>query len=153
MSAVYQRAADSYSSLELETSIAGASPQRLIVMLYDGALKAVFTAKAAMARGDVAAKGEALSKAIAIVDEGLRPALDMQAGGDIAQNLAALYTYISTRLLYANLKNDQASLDEAARLLSELKQAWDALEQRAKPAAQPQPEPVARRASVSFGKA
>jgi flagellar protein FliS len=151
---MYQRAANSYSSLEVETSIAGASPQRLIVMLYEGALKCVFTAKAAMARGDIPAKGEALSKAISIVDDGLRGALDMQSGGEIARNLASLYEYICNRLLYGNLKNDQASLDEAARLLSELKQAWETLEQQSKPAVQaPAAEPVERRASMSFGKA
>jgi flagellar protein FliS len=123
-------------------------------MLYDGALKAVFAAKAAIARKDVAAKGEALSKAIAIIDEGLRAALNVEAGGEIAQNLMALYEYISMRLLHANLKNDAASLDEAARLLADLKSAWEELEQRARPTvAVPVEQPPERRASVSLGKA
>ena len=79
MSASIQRALSSYSALEVETGVASASPQRLIIMLYDGALKSVFAAKAAMARGDVAGKGEALSKAISIIDEGLRAALNLEA--------------------------------------------------------------------------
>jgi flagellar secretion chaperone FliS len=148
-----ERALSSYSALEVETGVESASPQRLIIMLYDGALKSVFAAKAAMTRGDVATKGEALSKAISIIDEGLRAALNVEGGGDIAQNLMALYEYISTRLLHANLKNDVKSLDEAARLLSELKNAWEALEQRDKPAAALPVEPLERRASVSLGKA
>src|SRR5262245_52783790 len=112
-------AAMAYSSLDIETGIAGASPQRLIVMLYDGALRAIFDAKVAMARSEIAQKGGAISKAIAIIQEGLRPALDLNAGGEIAANLMALYDYIVTRLLYANLKNDPHSLDESAHLLSE----------------------------------
>ncbi len=153
MTASVQRALSSYSTLEVETGVESASPQRLIIMLYDGALKCVFAAKAAMARNDIAGKGAALSKAISIIDEGLRAALNLQDGGEIAQNLMALYEYISTRLLHANLKNDPQSLDEAARLLSELKTAWDLLEQRDRPVAVAPVEPAERRASVSLGKA
>ena len=153
MSASIQRALSSYSALEVETGVAAASPQRLIIMLYDGALKSVFAAKAAMARGDVASKGEALSKAISIIDDGLRSTLNLEAGGEIAQNLMALYEYISSRLLQANLKNDAPALDESARLLSELKGAWEILEQRDKPAAVVPVEPLERRGSVSLGKA
>jgi flagellar protein FliS len=147
------RAATAYSSLDVETGVAGASPQKLVLMLYDGALKAIFDAKVAMARSEIPLKGSAISKAIAIIDEGLRPALDMNAGGEIAANLMALYDYISGRLLYANIKNDPHSLDESARLLSELRSAWETLDQRTRttpqaPVTAPQP-----RAPVSFGKA
>jgi flagellar protein FliS len=153
MAASIDRALQSYASLELETGVPNASPQRLIVMLYDGALKSVFAAKAAMVRGDTPAKGAAVSKAVAIIDEGLRAALNVDAGGEIAQNLLALYDYISSRLLHANLKNDVDLLDEVARLLTELKHAWEILEQRDKPAAAVPAEPLERRASVSLGKA
>jgi flagellar protein FliS len=146
------RAVTAYSSLDVETGVAGASPQKLVLMLYDGALKAIFDAKVAMARSEIPLKGSAISKAIAIIDEGLRPALDMNAGGEIAANLMALYDYIGSRLLYANLKNDPHSLDESARLLSELRAAWETLDQRSRatphvPVTAPQPH-----ASVSFGK-
>lgn len=153
MTAFTARALNSYSALEVETGVESASAQRLIIMLYDGALKSVFAARAAMERRDVAAKGAALSKAISIIDEGLRAALNVDAGGEIAQNLLALYEYISSRLLHANLKNDVDLLDEAARLLTELKHAWEILEQRDKPAVAVPIEPLERRASVSLGKA
>ena len=153
MTTLVERALNSYSALEIETGVESASPQRLIIMLYEGALKSVFAAKAAMARGDVGARGEALSKAISIVDEGLRAALNLESGGEIAQNLMALYDYISTRLLHANLKNDASSVDEAARLLGELKQAWEVLERRERPPAVVPMEPLERRPSVSLGKA
>ena len=65
----------------------------------------------------------------------------------------ALYEYISSRLLQANLKNDATALDEPARLLSELKGAWELLEQRDKPAAVVPVEPLERPGSVSLGKA
>jgi flagellar secretion chaperone FliS len=153
MTAFTARALNSYSALEVETGVESASPQRLIIMLYDGALKSVFAARAAMERRDIAGKGAALSKAIAIIDAGLRAALNVDAGGEIAQNLLALYDYISSRLLHANVKNDVESLDEAARLLAELKHAWEILEQRDKPVAAVPAEPLERRASVSLGKA
>lgn len=153
MTALTARALNSYAALEVETGVESASPQRLIIMLYDGALKSVYTARAAFERRDVAAKGAALSKAISIIDQGLRAALNVEAGGEIAQNLVALYDYISSRLLHANLKNDIESLDEAARLLTELKHAWEILEQRDKPAAAVPVEPLERRPSMSLGKA
>ena len=152
MTALVERALKSYSALEV-TTVESASPQQLIIMLYDGALKSVFAAKAAIAHGDVAARGAALSKAISIIDEGLRAALNLETGGEIAQNLMALYDYISTQLLQANVKNDVKSVDEAARLLGELKQAWELLEQRERPPAVVPMEPPERRPSVSLGKA
>ncbi len=151
--ALMARAMNTYSTLEVETGVASASPQRLVIMLYDGALKAIFAAKAAMAQGNTAGKGEAISKAIAIVDEGLSATLDMDGGGEIATNLAALYDYIGSRLLYANLKNEQGSLDESARLLSELRGAWEELEQRSRSAEQVMAAaPAGSRVPVSFGK-
>jgi flagellar protein FliS len=147
------RAVTAYSSLDIETGIAGASPQRLVLMLYDGALKAIFDAKVAMAHGEISAKGSAISRAIALINDGLRPALDVKAGGDIAANLMALYEYISSRLFHANLKNDPHSLDEAARLLMELRGAWETLDQRPTTVEQMPVPPPQRRASASFGKA
>jgi len=149
------RALETYTRLDVETGVAAASPQRLVVMLYDGAIKAVVSAKAALARDDVPARGAGISKAISIIDQGLRSALDLNAGGDIAGNLMALYDYIVNRLLYANLKEDEASLDEAVRLLHELRGAWEALERSSRPdGGEPQQsqEPE-RRAALSYGRA
>jgi flagellar secretion chaperone FliS len=156
MNAVAGRAVDTYTRLEVETGVAAASPQKLVVMLYEGAIKAVLSAQAALARGDLAERGAAISKAISIIDEGLRPALDLEAGGDIAANLMALYDYVSTRLLYANLKAHAQSLDEVTHLLTELKSAWETLERQSHPV--PSPErieatPAGPRPALSYGKA
>jgi flagellar protein FliS len=156
MNAAVGRAVDTYTRLEIETGVAAASPQRLIVMLYEGAIKAVLAAQAALARGDLAERGSAISKAISIIDEGLRPALDLEAGGEIAANLMSLYEYLVHRLLYANLKADEPSLGEALRLLTELKGAWEALERQMHAPQAPETTQAGAqgpRAALSYGKA
>jgi flagellar protein FliS len=122
-----KRGVNAYANVGLETGIASASPHKLIVMLYDGALVALLSAKTNLAANNIAAKGTAISKAITIIDNGLRASLDKDAGGDIAANLDALYDYMSRRLLHANLKNDVPAIDEVHRLLADLREAWVAI--------------------------
>jgi flagellar protein FliS len=122
-----KRGVNAYANVGLETGIASASPHKLIVMLYDGALVALLSAKTNLAANNIAAKGTAISKAITIIDNGLRASLDKTAGGEIAANLDALYDYMSRRLLHANLKNDVPAIDEVHRLLADLREAWVAI--------------------------
>lgn len=122
-----KRGVNAYANVDLETGIASASPHKLIVMLYDGALVALRTAKANMVAGNIPAKGVAISKAITIIDNGLRVSLDKTAGGTIAENLDALYDYMSRRLFQANLHNDVAIIDEVHNLLADLRGAWAAI--------------------------
>jgi flagellar protein FliS len=122
-----KRGVNAYANVDLDSSIDSASPHKLIVMLYDGALAAILGAKLNMAAGNIPAKGAAISKAISIIDNGLRASLDKNAGGDIAANLDALYEYMSRRLLMANLKNDVTILEEVQRLLGDLRGAWVAI--------------------------
>jgi flagellar protein FliS len=126
-----RRAIDAYAQVGVETGVASADPHKLILMLYDGTLAAICAARLAIARGEIAAKGTAISKAIAIVDGGLKASLDVKAGGTLAERLSGLYDYMLTRLLEANLRNDTAILDEVARLLDELRGAWAQIGQRA----------------------
>src|SRR3569623_2604699 len=123
-------AAQAYARIGLETGVAAASPQRLIVMLYDGALAALAEARAHITAGRTAQKGRAIGKAISIVDEGLKAALDVGQGGDIARSLMQLYDYVSRRLRIANLRDDVALIDEANQLLTELRGAWATLAER-----------------------
>ena len=118
-------AINAYTTVGLETSVATADPHKLILLLYQGALLAISSAKNQMLRKEIAAKGKYISQAIMIIEEGLKASLDKNAGGELAQNLSDLYEYMSQRLLIANLKNDVAALDEVSRLLSELKGAWE----------------------------
>jgi flagellar protein FliS len=111
----------------METGVVAASPHKLIVMLFDGALVALGTALQSMRSGNIGEKGKSISKAIMIIDSGLRAALDKKAGGEIAEGLDALYEYMSARLLTANMNNDPAILEEVQRLLTELRDAWNAI--------------------------
>ena len=118
-------AINAYTNVGLETSVATADPHKLILLLYQGALLAISSAKNQMLRKEIAAKGKYISQAIMIIEEGLKASLDKNAGGELAQNLSDLYEYMSQRLLIANLRNDVDALDEVSRLLSELKGAWE----------------------------
>lgn len=117
------RAAKAYTQIGVETGVAGASPHSLILMLYDGAKQAIAEAGGHLDAGRIAEKGRSMSRAIAIIDEGLKGCLD-PAGGEIAAQLAQLYDYMCRRLLLASLKNERGGLDEVSRLLDELRGAW-----------------------------
>jgi flagellar protein FliS len=134
-----KRGVSAYANVDLETGIASASPHKLIVMLYDGALVALRTAKTNMTAGNIPAKGAAISKAITIIDNGLRVSLDKTSGGAIADNLDALYEYMSRRLFQANLQNDVAIVDEVHNLLADLRGAWVQIGDKV----QPEPVPTA----------
>jgi flagellar protein FliS len=140
-------AINSYKNVGIETSVMSADPHQLVMMLFEGALLAIAKARYAMLDKQTAAKGESISKAIAIIGEGLNASLDKSVGGALAQNLSALYSYIVGRLVEANLKNDTAILDEVTRLLSELNGAWASIRPQARQsAAQPDAAPNAKRA-------
>ena len=120
-------AMNAYRSIGVESIIESASPQRLVQLLFDGARAAVAAASLHMQRHEVAAKCQAISKAIAIVDGGLKASLDLNVGGKMAQNLSDLYAYMTQRLLEANLKNDAKALDEVAQLLLQIGSAWEGI--------------------------
>ncbi len=129
------RGASAYANVGIETGVAAATPHKLIVMLFDGAMAAVTSAQAHMLAQNIAAKGQAISKAIMIIDSGLRASLDKKVGGQIAISLDSLYEYMSNRLLMANLKNQPDILEEVHRLLADLKSAWVEIGTRSEPAA------------------
>ena len=116
--------AAAYTQIAVETSVPSSDPHALIILLFEGAEAAIHLAKGKMLEKDIPAKGNALSRAIQIISNGLRASLDIEAGGEIAERLAALYDYIAARLLWANLKDDTAALDECLRLLGEIHSAW-----------------------------
>jgi len=113
-----------YAQVSLESAVMSASPHQLIVMLFDGALSALLRAQILMSQGDIAGKGLALSKAINIIDNGLKGCLDHQQGGEIADDLAALYDYMKRRLMQANLHNDDAAIAEVVKLLKNIADTW-----------------------------
>ena len=113
-----------YKANKTTTAMEDASPHKLIAMLLDGALERIASASGAMNRGELAASGEAIGKAISIVDS-LRVSLDHEQGQSLAESLSALYDYMTRRLLEANATKDADMLVEVADLLKEVKIAWD----------------------------
>lgn len=118
------RGAQAYARVGVESGVMSASPHQLIVMLFDGAQASIRAAKMHMEDGNISAKGQAISKALNIVNNGLAAALDHERGGELSERLGSLYDYIARLLLRANLRNDQAALDEAAHLLEDIGSAW-----------------------------
>ena len=113
-----------YASVGVETSVATADPHKLILLLFEGAKAAILSAKMNMEIGNIAEKGRLISNAIDIITNGLKASLDFEKGGDLSIKLAALYDYMAQRLLWANMKNDPAALEEVMRLLGEIHGAW-----------------------------
>ena len=111
------------------TSIQSASKEKLLLMLYEGAIKFCKKAVIAIENGDIAARGENVSRAYDIVLE-LMNTLDHKVGGEIAANLEQLYMFITDELTQANINNDVNRLNNAIRILTTLYDGWkQAIEQ------------------------
>lgn len=121
---VSSRSASAYKRVSVETAVDQADPHQLVNMLFEGLLTAVGAGRAAMARGDIATKGAQISKAVRIIEEGLKLALNLEQGGDLAANLNGLYGYCVLRLTQANLRNDDAALADVIRVIEPLAQGW-----------------------------
>ncbi|QLR43737.1 flagellar export chaperone FliS [Enterobacter sp. RHBSTW-00994] len=119
-----QNGARAYQQVGLESAVMSASPHQLVSMLFDGALSALVRARLFLEEGRISEKGEALSKAINIIDNGLKAGLNMEVEGDLSANLSALYEYMVRRLLQANLRNDAGAIVEVEDLLSNIADAW-----------------------------
>ncbi|MFK5913933.1 MAG: flagellar export chaperone FliS [Woeseiaceae bacterium] len=118
------KAVQQYNRVGVSSSVEAASPHRLIEMLMDGALEKIAFAKGFMERGNISEKGGHISWAISIV-EGLRASLDLEKGGEIAQNLDDLYDYMTRRLARSNVENNPDILDEVSSLMNSVKNAWE----------------------------
>jgi flagellar protein FliS len=119
--------ASAYAKVGIETGVIAASPHKLIVMLYDGAIVSLSNALYQIEHNETAAKGKSISKAIAIIENGLRASLDKKVGGEISTSLDSLYEYMSQQLLMANLKNDTDAIKNVVNLLRDLKATWEAI--------------------------
>ncbi|WP_066261202.1 flagellar export chaperone FliS [Hydrogenophaga flava] len=118
------RAASAYKRVAAETSVQGADPHTLVGLLFDALLQSISEARGAMVRGDIAAKGAALGKAVRILEEGLKAGLNLREGGEIAANLRDLYAYSTLRLTQGNLRNDPAALEEVSKLIEPVAASW-----------------------------
>jgi flagellar protein FliS len=119
--------ASAYARVGVETSVNAASAHKLIELLFNGFMDAIVLARGAMRAKQIETKGNAIGRAARIVEEGLKAGLNLEAGGRLAADLDALYAYVGLRLLQANLRNDEAALDECAQLIGPLRDAWVAI--------------------------
>ncbi len=123
----HRASASAYREIGATTALDGASPHKLVNLLYGALASQIANARGALARRDIVEKGRAVAHAVRIIEEGLMAPLDMQRGGAIAQNLHDLYDYMVMRLTLANSRNDDALMSECARLLETLREGWDGI--------------------------
>ena len=123
-----------YREMGASTAIEGATPHKLVSLLYAQMVDEIARARGALTRKDIPAKAQAVAKAVRIVEEGLKAPLDLQRGGDLARNLNDLYEYLARRLTLANLRNDDAILAECGRLAQTMRESWDAIAPQVEPA-------------------
>jgi flagellar protein FliS len=122
--------ATTYRDVNASTAIEGATPHKLVSLLYQTVSSEIAAARGAISRRDIAEKGRAIGHAVRIIEEGLVAPLDVKVGGALAQNLSDVYEYLVRRLTLANVKTDDAALAECANLVDVLRQGWDGIAQQ-----------------------
>ncbi len=113
-----------YRDVATATSVSQAGPHQLVMLLFDGAIAALLQARHAIATGDTETKLTTLSKAMRIIDEGLKASVESDSDPSLAANLRSLYDHMVSQLLVANLHNRDEPLGEVARLLGDLRSTW-----------------------------
>ena len=120
---VHFKAMESYGAGNLASQAATANGVDLIQMLFDGLIESLTAAQGHLQRGAIQEKGKSLSRASRIV-VGLQSSLDFKKGGELAQNLNELYSYVTRRLIHANARNDLQAVVEVLGLMGEIREAW-----------------------------
>jgi len=133
-----------YHSVSVHGSVANADPHGMVQMLMDAAAERMVTARSCIERGEIARKASLLHSCVTLIAE-LRGSLNMGEGGPLAQNLSALYEYMTRQLLMANVESDVQKISEVLGLLNEIRGAWIAIGPEVRKVAHPS------KASVSAG--
>jgi flagellar protein FliS len=130
-SAPNKRQLGAYQQVHVTTGVDGATPHRLVEMLFEGLLDSLAQARGALLHGNIEAKGEAIGRAVRIIEEGLRAGLNVEEGGQLAIDLRDLYAYVIVRLTHANRHNDEPAIGECVKLIEPLSRAWAEIGQKA----------------------
>lgn len=115
-----------FYTMYAQSSVLEASPLRLVIALYEGAIGAVEQAKGALTSGDILGRSRHITKAVSVLAE-LMCSLDHEKGGEISANLKRLYSYMQQRLLAAHATKSAEPMDEVVKLLSNLLESWQQL--------------------------
>lgn len=119
---------NAYAQVSLESQVAGATPHQLITLLFDGAISAMLRAKIYFETGNIAKRGEMISRAINIIDNGLRSALNHDIGGQVTEEMESLYEYVSRSLLLLNLEKKPEELPHLIEIMTNLSNTWKEIE-------------------------
>lgn len=122
-----------------KTQVTTAKPEKILLMLYEGAIKFVKIANVRMRAKDVAGKGTYISKTMAIISE-LMNTLDHEVGGQLAKDLENLYMFMMDKLIEANLHNRPEDLETVEKLLTTLYSAWEDVVNNPRPDGVPSPK-------------
>lgn len=122
--AYYRSGIGAYATADLEGRARAATPAELMVMLFDAVDTSLRAAKLHLQAGRIAEKAKALSRAVRIVNGGLRAPLDAHTDDPLSERLVSLYAYVVRRLIEANATNNVEKLDEATRLLHDIGASW-----------------------------
>ena len=122
---VNMRSANAYRNVGVETSVAGADPHQLVSLLYEALLQSLSKTKVAIDGKDIPGKGQAIGRAVRLLEEGLKAALNVDQGGELAINLRSLYDYCIVRLTEANFHTDKGMVEEVEQLIRPVAQAWE----------------------------
>ena len=115
-----------YHTVSVHGGVANADPHRLVQMLLDATAERMMTARGCIERGEISRKAKLLHSCVTLIAE-LRGSLNMAEGGPLAQNLSALYEYMTRQLLMANVESDVQKITEVLGLLNEIRGAWIAI--------------------------
>ncbi len=115
---------DQYRQVGTVTAVSQADPHQLVLLLFDGAVAAVLQARHALATGDTPTRLTTVSKAMRIIDEGLKASLESRGDAALEENLRALYEHMVNRLFIANVQASDEPLAEVLKLLGDLRSTW-----------------------------
>lgn len=136
-----QKFLNQYQQTSVETGMENATPHKLVTLLYEGVLDNLALCKGAIQRKDYQQKTEKLNKALMIITS-LRSNLDLEMGGEVAENFQNLYVYMERRLVEASAKNEIEMIEEVSDLIRTLKDAWLAMPDNFKNASKKQIETI-----------
>lgn len=124
MNRSFRHGMSAYRNVDINTRNTSKDQHELVMMMFEGVIESAHRAQGAILNQDSATKVAEISRAVRILQEGLRTSLDLENGGELAQNLANLYDYCATRLAQANARNDAEALAEVSRLMKQVADAW-----------------------------
>lgn len=129
--ALKNKFAQQYANNYVETAVSEASPHKLVAMLYEGAIKNLNLAKVFIEHKEFGKKSVHINKALSIIDA-LRNGVDLEVGGEVAENLYSLYDFCYRRSFEASSKNDAAMVHEVVEIITGLNESWNQMPESVK---------------------